>query len=75
MRSKKSIEEEHFHSHTPNFSFDYYCVAHNLDYEPKYLQELGEICHDTSWDSECSPSCRICPIPCPFTPCPIPYDD
>jgi hypothetical protein len=74
-RSRKDIEAEHYGSHFTNNSFDYYCVAHGPDYEPKYLQMLGEACHSYLNDYYCADSCRICPVRCPITPCPLGEDE
>lgn len=55
--------------HGPTDAFDFYCVAHDMDYSPKYLE--GEVCHDGGGDGYCHDNCRRCPVPCPIDPCPL----
>ena len=77
--SKAAIAEQHhgtsdhYDGHRPSRVFDYYCVAHDEDYSPKYLD--GEVCHDSMGEGWCNDSCRICPQPCPIVPCPVETDD
>jgi len=73
MLSKKSVLEEHEY-HYPNKAYDFWCVAHGPDYQPKYLKELGTDCHGYLSDGYCSDDCRICPARCPIKPCPLPEE-
>lgn len=48
------------------YDFAFWCVAHDSDYEPKYLD--GGVCHDGYSDGFCHPDCHLCPKPCPLCP-------
>lgn len=62
--------ERHKQYHIPRTAFDVYCVAkHGSDYQPKYLQKIGDICHDGYGESLCSDYCRQCTKPCPIPFC------
>lgn len=65
--SKKDIENHD--SHFLNGDFDFYCVAHDSDYAPKYLQAIDEVCHDGMSEGYCSDYCNRCPKRCPVPLC------
>jgi hypothetical protein len=62
----------HWSGHVKRPTVDFYCVAHDEDYSPKYLG--GEFCHDSMDEGYCHPECRRCPYVCPVTPCPLPVE-
>lgn len=62
----KRIIKEHSY-HDPPYNYDFWCVAHEGDYYPKYLKDEGG-CHSYETDGLCNEYCHLCPTECPLCP-------
>lgn len=59
--------EEHNATHYLHGDFDFHCIAHEVEYSPKYMG--GVVCHDGRDEGYCMDECRLCSIRCPVEGC------